>query len=140
MCVFPAFATTASRLRPETHDPRTPLGKTCLNGPTAPPEDGFGQQRIAPTIFHGHLSLKGTPFRPSHFGGCQAQIGNLRRIKRLMRFQCRVLHAHNRTFRKSEVFSSPRSSWARLLYHSKIFPGNRLSSRQRPAKESWPWP
>src|SRR5919199_4469235 len=132
MRVFPAFAPTEGRLRPETDDPRTSLGKTDLNSPTAPPKDGFGQQRMAPTILQGHLSLKGPPLRASHFRGGQAQISNLRRAKRWMRFPWRVLHTHNMPFRKSESFSYPRSSWARLLYHRNIFPGNHLSTPQSP--------
>src|SRR5262249_46653807 len=122
MYVFPAFAAAESRLRPETPDSRTSLSEPYCNGMPAPPEDGLGQRTISSTILQGHLSLKGTPLRSSHFGGRQAQISNLRWTKRLMRFQCRVLHAHNMTFRKSEGFPYLRSNGARLLYHSKIFP------------------
>lgn len=81
---FPGSTTAEGRLRPETRDPRASLGQAHLNGMTAPPEDGFGQQRVAPTIFQGHLRLKGTPRRSSHFGGRQASIGALRRSKRRM--------------------------------------------------------
>jgi hypothetical protein len=96
-CVFPAFAAAEGRLRPETPDPCASFGKTPLNGMTTPPEDGFGQQRGAPTIFQGHLSLKGPSCRSRHFGGRQAHISARRRTKRLMGCQRRVLHAHNMT-------------------------------------------
>src|SRR5262249_43521548 len=102
MRVFPAFTTTASRLCPETDAPRPPFGETHFNSPTAPSADDCGHHRIAPTIFQGHLSLQGTPFRSSHFGGCQAPISHLRWPKRLIRFECRVLPAHNMAFRQSE--------------------------------------
>ena len=49
--VFPGFPTAEGRLCPETQEPRASLGQTHRNGMTAPPEDGFGQQRVAPTIF-----------------------------------------------------------------------------------------
>jgi hypothetical protein len=77
--VFPGCATAAGRLCPETPDPRASLGKAHLHGMTAPPEDSFGSQRVAPTILQGHLSLQGTPWRPRHCGGRQAYIGDLRR-------------------------------------------------------------
>src|SRR5262245_46357884 len=108
MRVFPAFATTAGRWCTETHAPRASLGETDLHSMTAPPEEGCGQQRVASTIFPGHLSLKGTPFRASHLGGRQAEIGELRRTQRLMGFQRRVLRAHNRTSRKSEDVPYPK--------------------------------
>jgi len=77
MRVCPAFTTTASCLCPETSDPRTPFGETNFNGPTAPPEDEFGESRIVPTILQGHRSRKVTPCRSRHFGSCQAQISHL---------------------------------------------------------------
>ena len=46
------------RLRPETPEPRASLGKTYLNGMTAPPEDGFGPQRVAPQYFKAISALK----------------------------------------------------------------------------------
>jgi hypothetical protein len=85
--LFPGLATAEGRVCPETRDPRASLGQAHLNGMTAPPEDGFGQQRGTPTIFQGHRRLQGTPSRSSHFGGRQAYIGDLRRSKRRMEFQ-----------------------------------------------------
>jgi hypothetical protein len=87
MRVFPAFATAEGRLRTETYNPWAPFGKPHLNGPTAPTEDDCGHQRVAPTIFQGHLSLQGTPFRSSHLRCCQTYIGDLRRTQRLMGIQ-----------------------------------------------------
>src|SRR5215813_1218448 len=84
--VFPAFATAEGRLRPETSEPCTSFGKPHLNSMTPPTEDGFGQQGVTPTIFQGHLSLKGTSCWSRHFGGRQAEIGDLGRTKRLLGF------------------------------------------------------
>jgi hypothetical protein len=48
MPLFPAFASTAGGVRPETQDPCASFGKTHLNRATPPPEDGFGQRGGAP--------------------------------------------------------------------------------------------
>jgi len=113
--VFPGFAPAEGRLRPETHAPRASLGKTPRNGMTAPPEDNGGSQRDAPTIWQGHLSLQGTPWRPRHLGGRQASISDLRRTSRRMGGQHRVVHAHHRTSCKSESFPYPEGHWACML-------------------------
>jgi hypothetical protein len=59
--LFPPFAPTEGRLRPETPDTRTSLGKPHGNRMTPPTEDRFGEERVASTVFHGHLGLKGAP-------------------------------------------------------------------------------
>ena len=124
--VFPRLATAEGRWRPETPDPRTSLRTPSCNGPTAPPDAGCGQQRIAPTLLQGPCSLKSTPWRARHFGGCQAHISNLRRTKRRMSIPYRVVQAHPTTSRTSEGFLYPEECWACFLSHSKIFSGNRL--------------
>ena len=70
--LFPPFTATTGRLRPETPDARASLGKPHSNSTAPPTEDCFGQEGVASTVFHGHLGLKGAPFRPGHLGGCEA--------------------------------------------------------------------
>ena len=70
--LFPTFPATAGRLCPETPDARASLGKPHGKSTAPPTEDRLGQEGVASTVFHGHLGLKGAPFRPSHLGGCQA--------------------------------------------------------------------
>jgi hypothetical protein len=69
---FPAFAATEGRLRTKTNDPSASLREAERHGLAAPTEVGFGQERIALTIFQRHLGLKGAPFGSSHFGRRQA--------------------------------------------------------------------
>ena len=66
--LFPAFAPTESRLRPQTDDPGLSLGQAKRHGLAPPTQDGFSHQGVALTIFHRHLGLKGAPFGAGHFG------------------------------------------------------------------------
>ena len=69
MLIFPAFATTASRLSAQTDDPGSSLCQAKRHSLTPPTKDGFSHQGVAPTIFQRHLCLKSAPLGTSHFGG-----------------------------------------------------------------------
>ena len=68
--LFPTFTATEGRLRPQTPDARASLGQPYGDRLTPPTEGRFSQERVPFTVFHSHLSLKGTPVRPGHFGCC----------------------------------------------------------------------
>ena len=87
----PACAPADGRWRSEPPDPWASCGKTHLTGMPPPPAAGGGQQRGAPTILHGPLRLTGTSCRSRHVGGRPAHIVTLRRPKRLLGFQRRVV-------------------------------------------------
>jgi hypothetical protein len=70
--LFPAFASTESRLSAQTHEHRASLCQAKRHGLTSPTEEGCGQQGGAPTVLQRHLGLKGAPLGAGHLGGRQA--------------------------------------------------------------------
>jgi hypothetical protein len=64
----PAFAATASRLRPQTAAPAAALGQTTRDGLAPPPTDSCRPQGGALTIFPWHRRLKRAPCGASQCG------------------------------------------------------------------------
>jgi hypothetical protein len=91
MLLFPAFAATESRLRPQTDDSASAFGEAKRDGLAPPPKDSFRYQGVARTIFQRHRSLKRSPFGASQFGCREAEIGNLGRGERQSALRCSVL-------------------------------------------------
>jgi len=97
LVLFPAFAATASRWRPQTEDPAAAFGQATRDGLAPPPQDSFRHQGVARTRFQRHRSLKRAPFGASQCGCREAEIGALRRSERRSALPCSVLHAQART-------------------------------------------
>src|SRR6266446_3953872 len=56
LVLFPAFAATASRWRPQTEDPAAAFGQATRDGLAPPPQDSFRHQGVARTRFQRHRS------------------------------------------------------------------------------------